>query len=64
MRSRHVPRLCRNCTAPMAGSDDKCWRCGVEWATEGAPSTTLRLVPGVAPPSIADAEPAETAIES
>ena len=46
MRNRHIPRLCRNCTAPMASQEDKCWRCGVEWASEDGPRTTLRLIPG------------------
>jgi hypothetical protein len=55
-RNRHLARLCRSCTAPMAGHDDTCWRCGVEWATEGAPPTTLRLVPGGVPAPIEDPE--------
>ena len=37
MRDRHIPRLCRSCTAPMARQQDTCWRCGVEWSTN-APS--------------------------
>jgi hypothetical protein len=49
MRNRHRPRLCRNCRAPMAGQEDSCWRCGVEWAPEQSPRTTLRLVPATAP---------------
>ena len=49
MRNRHTPRLCGNCAAPMAGHDDRCWRCGVEWAPEAGPPTTLRLVPAAAP---------------
>lgn len=28
----------------MAGHEDACWRCGVEWAPEEQPPTTLRLV--------------------
>jgi hypothetical protein len=44
MRNRHLPRLCRNCQAPMAGHEDTCWRCGAQWASEEAPPTTLRLV--------------------
>ena len=31
MRDRHIPRLCRSCTAPMARQQDACWHCGVEW---------------------------------
>ena len=46
MRNRHFPRLCRACQAPMAGQDDSCWRCGVQWATEGAPRPALRVVVG------------------
>jgi hypothetical protein len=46
MRNRHIPRLCRNCQAPMASDEDTCWRCGVEWASEQGPRTTLRLIPG------------------
>jgi len=37
MRDRHIPRLCRSCTAPMARQQDACWRCGVERTTT-APS--------------------------
>jgi hypothetical protein len=33
----------------MAGDEDLCWRCGVAWATEDEPRTTLRLVPAGAP---------------
>jgi hypothetical protein len=29
----------------MASGADTCWRCGVEWASEDGPATTLRLVP-------------------
>ena len=43
MRNRHIPRLCRDCQAPMAGHQDACWRCGAQWAPEEAPRTTLRL---------------------
>jgi hypothetical protein len=56
MRNRHVPRLCRNCAAPMAGDENTCWRCGVEWAIEGAPPTTLRLIPSAAPDLTGEAE--------
>jgi hypothetical protein len=28
----------------MAGHEDTCWCCGVEWASEEAPPATLRLV--------------------
>jgi hypothetical protein len=44
MRNRHLPRVCANCRAPMAGQESSCWRCGVEWASEDEPRTTLRLV--------------------
>jgi hypothetical protein len=33
----------------MAGQQDTCWRCGVEWATEQTPPTTLRPIPATAP---------------
>jgi hypothetical protein len=49
MRNRHLPRLCRECQAPMAGHEDACWRCGAEWASEEAPRTKLRLIPAAAP---------------
>ena len=49
MRNRHIPRLCRECQAPMAGHEDACWRCGAQWASEEAPRATLRLVPAAAP---------------
>jgi hypothetical protein len=46
MRDRHLPRLCRSCQGPMARQADTCWRCGARWVDEGAPRTTLRVVPG------------------
>jgi hypothetical protein len=49
MRNRHIARLCRNCQAPMASAEDSCWRCGVAWAAEDEPRTTLRLVSAGAP---------------
>jgi hypothetical protein len=49
MRNRHIPRLCRNCQAPIAGQQDACWRCGPLWASEQTPRATLRLVPAAAP---------------
>lgn len=49
MRNRHLPRLCRNCQAPMAGPEDTCWHCGAHWASKEAPRTTLRLVPAAVP---------------
>jgi hypothetical protein len=49
MRNRHIPRLCRSCQAPMASDEDACWRCGVQWAAEDEPRTTLRLVSAGAP---------------
>jgi hypothetical protein len=57
MRNRHIPRLCRNCQAPMASDEDTCWRCGVAWAAEDEPRTTLRLVTaGAASEAGADTE--------
>jgi hypothetical protein len=54
-RNRHTPRLCGNCHAPMASGTDTCWRCGVQWASEDQPATTLRLVS--APPGEPQADP-------
>jgi hypothetical protein len=56
MRNRHVPRVCRNCLAPMASQEDSCWRCGFEWASEERPRTTLHLISGDAPTPTEDAE--------
>jgi hypothetical protein len=61
MRNRHLPRLCRNCQAPMAGHEATCWRCGVEWASEDAPPTTLRLIPTAAPGDAGAATPLRVA---
>jgi predicted amidophosphoribosyltransferase len=30
-RSRHFPRLCGTCGAPMASQEDSCWSCGAIW---------------------------------
>jgi hypothetical protein len=30
----------------MAGQEDECWRCGVQWASEDGPRTTLRMIRG------------------
>jgi hypothetical protein len=49
MRNRHVSRVCRDCRAPMARQEDTCWRCGVAWAPEEEPRTTLHLIPAAAP---------------
>src|SRR5215216_203672 len=49
MRNRHLPRLCRDCQAPMAGHEDACWRCGAQWTFEETPRTTLRLIPAATP---------------
>ena len=35
-RSRHLPRLCGTCQAPMASAGDTCWRCGAPWAARAA----------------------------
>jgi hypothetical protein len=32
MRDRHLPRLCRVCTAPMARQEEICWNCGAVYA--------------------------------
>jgi predicted amidophosphoribosyltransferase len=63
MRNRHIPRVCRDCQAPLASGAASCWRCGVAWATEEQPPTTLRLVPSAPPAS--DPLPAEvTALQA
>lgn len=43
-RNRHIPRICRDCRAPMASDQDDCWRCDSRWSTEPAPSTALRVL--------------------
>jgi hypothetical protein len=30
----------------MARQEDRCWRCGTEWATEPAPPTRLEVIAG------------------
>jgi len=30
----------------MARQEDTCWRCGTQWAPEGEPRTTLRVIAG------------------
>jgi hypothetical protein len=59
MRNRHIARVCRHCQAPMASSAATCWRCGVAWATDEQPPTTLRLVPSV--PGASDPSAGEVA---
>jgi hypothetical protein len=46
MRSRHFPRLCRSCQAPLARQEDSCWHCGTPWAPEDEPRTRLRVIVG------------------
>jgi hypothetical protein len=46
MRSRHFPRLCRSCQAPLARQEDSCWHCGTPWAPEDEPRTRLRAIVG------------------
>lgn len=33
-RGRHIPRLCRSCTAPIGGQEDSCWSCGAVWVDD------------------------------
>ena len=33
----------------MARQEDTCWRCGVQWASEGRPRNALRLIHGGLP---------------
>ena len=47
MRDRHLPRVCHNCSAPMARQEDTCWRCGTVWAVEPAPRAEPRAIPVV-----------------
>jgi RNA polymerase subunit RPABC4/transcription elongation factor Spt4 len=54
IRNRHIPRVCRNCHAPMARQEDSCWRCGTQWASEDDPGTTLTLIAGGASDRAAD----------
>jgi hypothetical protein len=49
MRSRHFPRVCGHCDAPMARQEGTCWRCGTDWAAEDAPRVALEVLPGGAP---------------
>lgn len=52
MRDRHMPRICRSCSAPMARQEDSCWRCGTRWTSEDAPRTESRLAPVPPPPAV------------
>src|SRR3954447_1736753 len=47
MRDRHLPRLCRSCTGPMARQEDGCWRCGAPWAAEQRPPDLRLAAPAV-----------------
>jgi hypothetical protein len=49
MRSRHFPRVCGHCNAPMARQEHACWRCATEWAHEDAPAIALEVLPGGPP---------------
>jgi predicted amidophosphoribosyltransferase len=51
MRDRHLPRLCRDCTAPMARQEEICWNCGAVYAPARASETD--------PPKMAGATAAE-----
>jgi len=46
MRDRHIPRLCRSCSAPIARQQDACWRCGVEWSSAEPSRPEFQLVAG------------------
>ena len=50
MRDRHLPRLCRSCTAPMGRQQDACWSCSAEWSNlapsgRGSDATASDRVP-------------------
>jgi predicted amidophosphoribosyltransferase len=49
MRSRHVPRVCGHCNAPMARQENACWRCGTDWASEDAPRIAFEVLSAGAP---------------
>ena len=49
MRSRHVPRVCGHCNAPMARQEDACWRCATEWSFEDAPRIAFEVLSVGAP---------------
>jgi predicted amidophosphoribosyltransferase len=49
MRSRHVPRVCGHCNAPMARQENACWRCGTEWASEDVPRIAFEVLSVRAP---------------
>lgn len=36
MGNRHTPRLCRACTAPMAGQEETCWSCDAAYRSVDA----------------------------
>ncbi len=46
MHSRHFPRLCRSCDAPMARQQDICWSCGAAWDDRSGRRNWERLIPG------------------
>ena len=46
MRSRHFPRLCRSCDAPMARQEDTCWSCEAAWDYRSATRNAGRVIPG------------------
>jgi hypothetical protein len=49
MRDRHHPRVCGSCRAPMARTEDACWRCGTPWVEQGSgasPSATRTRLHG------------------
>jgi hypothetical protein len=46
MHSRHFPRLCRSCDAPMARQEDICWSCGAAWDYRSARQNRRRVITG------------------
>src|SRR5689334_4935171 len=46
MLSRHFPRLCRSCDAPMARQEDSCWSCGAAWDYRSAGQNRRRVITG------------------
>jgi predicted amidophosphoribosyltransferase len=53
MRDRHLPRVCRDCHAPLARQEDSCWRCGTQWTSEDAPRTASHPMPVALPAAAA-----------
>jgi hypothetical protein len=40
VRDRHHPRVCGSCSAPMARTEDACWRCASPWVENHSRAAT------------------------